>query len=84
MGRAVSQSSVRAVAARFEAGEITAEDMVTAIGDIEDYTKGKLQGYEGYEPGSADAIVDLWLRDVLDADQVGVILRRWDERGVDA
>ena len=83
MGRAMSQSSVRAIAESFQAGEITADEMVTAISEIDDYTKGKLVGSYEYERGSTDALVELWMADLLDVVQVGVILRRWDERGVD-
>lgn len=83
MGRAVSQSTVNAILDRMDAGEVSREEGVAALGNIEDYSRAKFHGYDGYEPGSADALVEGWMADRLTKDEVQSILLRWDEREVD-
>ena len=73
--------NVATIVNNFVAGDISREEMVAALGEVE-YEYGKFHSYDGYEPGTTDAIVELLLDGTLTSDEVTTIVLRHEERGV--
>lgn len=77
----MSQSAVTTLLKQFEAGEMDREQFITALGEV-DYEYGEFHGYDGYVPGTSDALVVMFLNHQITADEMTRIVLRHEERGV--
>lgn len=74
-------STIAELVERFEAGDIEREEFIEELAEAEDYSvTGKFHGFDGYEPGSADLFVQVWMSGIITDAEATYIVLRWDER----
>jgi hypothetical protein len=76
-------STPQSLRAQYEAGEIDREQYIEGLCEVE-FVGGEFHEYDGYTPGTADALVQAWLEDLLTEDEATRIIKRWEARGVGA